>query len=87
VSSMPTRRIRSAGLLAVGAALLAVAASTPARADPVTDWNMHATNALIATARQSPTVSTIHLAIVQAVGSQFRPRPATRERGARCCGR
>jgi hypothetical protein len=40
---MTTRRIRSAGLLGVGAALLAVAASSPARADTVTDWNMHAT--------------------------------------------
>jgi hypothetical protein len=46
-------------------ALLAMAASAPARADTVTDWNVNATNALIATAGQGPTVSTIHLAIVQ----------------------
>jgi hypothetical protein len=59
---MTTRRIRCAGLAA--AALLAIAAS-PAQADTVTDWNVNATNALIATAGQSPTVSTINLAIVQ----------------------
>ena len=61
---MTARRIRSAGLLCVGVMLLAIAASTPARADTVTDWNLHATNALITTAGQGPTVSTIHLAMV-----------------------
>ena len=64
VSPMNALRIRSAGLLGAGAALIALAASTPARADTVTDWNSHATDALITNARQGPTVSTIHLAIV-----------------------
>lgn len=41
---MTTRPLRSAGLLAAGALLLAIAASTSARADTVTDWNVHATN-------------------------------------------
>jgi hypothetical protein len=59
---MTARRIRGAGLL--WAALVAVAVSAPARADTVTDWNVHATEALITNERQGPTVSTIHLAIV-----------------------
>jgi hypothetical protein len=60
---MRPSRMRSAGLLAavVAAALLAAA---PARADTVTDWNVNATDALITTAAQAPTVSTIHLAMV-----------------------
>jgi hypothetical protein len=33
VSPMTTRRIRSAGLLGIGAMLLTIAATTPARAD------------------------------------------------------
>ncbi len=56
--------MRSAGLLLAGAALLAIAASTPARADTVTDWNQHATDALIVAAGQGPTVSVLHLAMV-----------------------
>jgi hypothetical protein len=55
------RRMRLAG---IGAALLAVLVCAPARADTVTDWNVNAANALITNAGQSPTVSTIHLAIV-----------------------
>ena len=53
-------RMRGAGLLAAVAAAALLAAS-PARADTVTDWNVHATNALAA---QAPTVSTIHLGMV-----------------------
>jgi hypothetical protein len=56
-------RMRSAGLLAAVAAA-AVLAASPARADTVTDWNVNATDALITTAGQAPTVSTIHLAMV-----------------------
>jgi hypothetical protein len=58
------RRTRRAALLLAGAALLAIAASTPARADTVTDWNQQATDALIVTAGQGPTVSVLHLAMV-----------------------
>lgn len=61
---MTARHVRSAGLLAAGAALLAIAASTPARAETVTDWNQGATDALIVTAGQGPTVSVLHLAMV-----------------------
>ena len=32
--------------------------------DAVTDWNVNAVNALVGTAGQSPTVSTVHLAMV-----------------------
>jgi hypothetical protein len=60
---MRPSRMRVAGLLAAVAAILALAAA-PARADTVTTWNEHATNALIATAGQTPPVSTIHLAMV-----------------------
>jgi hypothetical protein len=55
--------MRGAGLLAAVAAAVALAAS-PARADTVTEWNRNATDALITTAAQAPTVSTIHLAMV-----------------------
>jgi PAP2 superfamily len=57
-------RIRRAAVLLGGAALLAIAASTPARADTVTDWNQQATDTLIVTAGQGPTVSVLHLAMV-----------------------
>ena len=59
---MLSQRMRGTAVLAVVAALLATAA--PAGANTVTDWNVHATNALITTAGQGPTVSTIHLAMV-----------------------
>ncbi len=49
-------------LLASAAVALAVAA--PARADTVTDWNVHAANALITTAGQSPPASAVTLAMV-----------------------
>jgi hypothetical protein len=42
----------------------ALAISSSARADAVTDWNVHAVNALVGTAAQSPTVSTVNLSIV-----------------------
>jgi PAP2 superfamily len=61
---MTKRHMRSAGLLVAGAMLLAVAASTPARAETVTDWNQHATDSLIAAGGQGPTVSVLHLAMV-----------------------
>jgi hypothetical protein len=50
--------------LLVGAPLLAIAASTPARADTVSDWNQHAIDALIVTAGQVPTVAVLHQAMV-----------------------
>ena len=46
-------RMRSAGLLAAVAAAALLAAS-PARADTVTDWNVHATNALATSSSQAP---------------------------------
>src|SRR5690349_2940471 len=42
----------------------ALAISASARADTVTDWNVNAVGALVGTAGQSPTVSTVHLAMV-----------------------
>src|SRR5215203_4514857 len=59
---MTTRHMRSGGLLAAVAALLAIAA--PARADTVTEWNLNATNALIVSAGQPPQASVPHLAMV-----------------------
>ena len=64
VRRMTARRTRRTALLLAGAALLAIAASTPARADTVTDWNQQATDSLIVTAGQGPTVSVLHLAMV-----------------------
>ncbi len=61
---MTTRRTRRTALLLAGAALLAIAASTPARADTVTDWNQQSTDSLIVAAGQGPTVSVLHLAMV-----------------------
>jgi hypothetical protein len=57
-------RVRSLGLCLAAAALIALSASASARADTVTDWNVNAVNALVGTAAQSPTVSTVHLAMV-----------------------
>jgi hypothetical protein len=57
-------RARSLGLCVAAAALIALSASASARADAVTDWNTNAVTALVATAGQSPTVSTVHLAMV-----------------------
>ena len=57
-------RTRGFALCLVVAGLIALSFSASARADTVTDWNTHAVNALVGTAAQSPTVSTIHLAMV-----------------------
>ena len=57
-------RLRSLGLCLAAAALIALSATVSARADTVTDWNANAVNALVTTAGQSPTVSTVHLAMV-----------------------
>ncbi len=61
---MLSLRRRSLGLCLAAAALIALSASATARADTVTDWNANAVSALVGTAGQSPTVSTIHLAMV-----------------------
>jgi hypothetical protein len=52
-------------LLAAVAAAVALGAPALAHADSVTQWNLNATQALIGTAGQAPTVSAIHLAMVQ----------------------
>ena len=62
---MHAPRARSVGLTLAGTALIALSPSAPARADTVTDWNTNAVNALVVTGLQSPTVSTVHLAMVQ----------------------
>jgi hypothetical protein len=54
---------RAAGLVLAAFAVLVL--SSPARADTVADWNKHATDALIVTAAQPPTVAFPHLAMVQ----------------------
>ena len=59
---MTTARTRIGGLLAAAVMLLAIAG--PARADTVTDWNVNATNALLATAGQPPQQAVPHLAMV-----------------------
>jgi hypothetical protein len=61
---MHAPRARSVGLTLAGTALIALSPTAPARADTVTDWNTHAVNALVVTGLQSPTVSTVHLAMV-----------------------
>jgi hypothetical protein len=61
---MLVHRTRSLALCLGAAALIALSASASARADAVTDWNVNAVNSLVGTAGQSPTVSTIHLAMV-----------------------
>jgi hypothetical protein len=58
---MNPHRRRAVALVAV-AATLAIAA--PTRADTASDWNQHATDALIVAAGQSPGVSLPHLAMV-----------------------
>lgn len=60
---MRSSRTRVVAVLLVAAAA-AVTVAAPARADTVTDWNVHATNALVTTATQPPPVATIHLAMV-----------------------
>lgn len=50
--------------LALAATAVALLAPASAQADTVSDWNVNAVNALVGTAGQSPTVSTVNLAIV-----------------------
>ena len=59
---MPPLERRAAGLVLAACAVLML--TTPARADTVADWNKHATDALIVTAAQPPTVAFPHLAMV-----------------------
>ncbi|HEY7795436.1 MAG TPA: vanadium-dependent haloperoxidase [Gaiellaceae bacterium] len=56
---MSTRR-----LLVLAISVFALLPPGTARADTVTDWNAHASNALMTVAAQAPTVSTIHMAMV-----------------------
>jgi hypothetical protein len=58
------RRARLIGLLALGGATVALALPGLARADAVTQWNLNATNALMAVAGQPPQASVPHLAMV-----------------------
>ena len=60
---MNARRARQ--VCAIASALVALASPAVARADAVTDWNAYAGNALAVTARQSPTVASLHMAMVQ----------------------
>ena len=58
-------RLRAAALLgAAAAAVTALAAPGVAQADAVTQWNLNASNALMATAGQPPQASVPHLAMV-----------------------
>ena len=68
-------------LMALVGTSTTVAGAAPARSgavvdsaagDAVLDWNQHATDALIGTAGQGPTVAVLHLAMVLLVG---RPTP------------
>ena len=60
----PTALRGCAALLGV-AALCAMIAAAPARADTVTDWNGYASTAIVATAGQPPPVSVLSFAMVQ----------------------
>ena len=60
-----TRRAWTVGLSWLVAALLGLAAPATARADTVTDWNAHASNALFTVAAQPPPVGVQHMAMVQ----------------------
>src|SRR5438034_1482829 len=52
--------------LVIAAALVALVSPTVARADAVTDWNLIASNAIVATAGQPPPASALSFAMVQA---------------------
>ena len=60
---MNARRARQ--ICVIVTALVALASPAVARADTVTQWNAYAGNALAVTARQSPTVASLHVAMVQ----------------------
>jgi hypothetical protein len=63
----PTRGRLLALALCLLAPLVAPAHARPidvAGADAVTDWNVNAVDALVTRGGQSPTVSTVHLAMV-----------------------
>src|SRR5262249_18135609 len=51
--------------LVIALTLVALASSPVAHADAVTDWNETASNAIVVTAAQFPTVSTLSFAMVQ----------------------
>jgi PAP2 superfamily len=61
---MKLRSKASASLFVTLAALLALAMTSPARADTVTEWNLNASSAIFATAGQPPQLSVPHLAMV-----------------------
>ena len=61
---MVSHRRRRLALGLAATALFALTASAPARADAVTDWNVHATDALVVTGLQTPPVWTLNLALV-----------------------
>jgi hypothetical protein len=61
---MKNFRRRAGGLVVAAAALTTLAVPSSAGASAATQWNLNATNALIATAGQGPTVAMLHLAMV-----------------------
>jgi hypothetical protein len=61
---MLSYRTRAVGIMVAVVALALLAAPGFARANAVTQWNQNATNALIDTAGQPPTVAVLHLAMV-----------------------
>jgi hypothetical protein len=63
-SNMNAHPARAVGLAVAVAALIALAAPAPARADTVTQWNSHASTALLVTAGQDARLTVLHLAMV-----------------------
>jgi len=63
--SSPRRIRRICVIAAAFAALAALSAPGMAHANAVTDWNAYAGNALAVTARQPPTPTSVHMAMVQ----------------------
>ncbi len=60
---MSRTRTRSRALCALALAF-ALAGHAPARADTVSDWNRHATEALVGTAGQAPSLAVLNLAMM-----------------------
>ena len=82
---MQALRMRSLGLCLAAAGLIALSAAASARADTVTDWNANAVNALVTTAGQSPTVSTVPVkATVSAAAGNGRHRQTISARRSAC---